>query len=84
MDPITPDEAMKQADQLAAEIETDNKAIKTDEEKTAARRQARAGRIQRLADLQNTKGLTARQLGYIAGALTQSAPAHLRSKKETK
>ncbi len=81
MEPITPDEAMTQADKLANEIEADNKAIKTAEDSLSARRQARAERISRLAELQNVKGLSARQRGYIASALTESTPPHLRAKK---
>lgn len=83
MDPITPDEAIKRADQLAAEIKRDNSAIDAAAKALDDKRNARANRIAELRALADTKGLTARQVKYINGALTESTPVHLR-KKEAK
>lgn len=84
MDPITPDEAMKRADQLADEIKADTKAIDDLDSKRSERNKARAARIESLRGLQDVKGLTDRQRSYIASALTESTKPHLRTKKETK
>lgn len=80
MDPITPDEAIKRADQLAAEIKRDNSAIDAAAKALDDKRTARANRIVELRALADTKGLTTRQVKYIAGALTESTPVHLRKK----
>lgn len=80
MDQITPDEAIKRADQLAEEIKRDNTTIDNAAKALDDKRAARTKRIGELRALTDVKGLTPRQKAYIAGALTESTPVHLRKK----
>lgn len=80
MDPITPDEAIKRADELAEAIKRDNASIDKAAKSLDDQRTARGNRIAELRALADTKGLTTRQRHYINGALTESTPVHLRKK----